>query len=32
MKSLEQYLRKEDQNSLLEYYNIENINKWLYEP
>lgn len=31
MKSLEQYLRKEDQNSLLEYYNIENINKWLYE-
>lgn len=31
MKSLEQYLRKEDQNELLESYQIDDINKWLYE-
>ena len=31
MKSLEYFLRKEDQNNLLEYYQIENIDKWLFE-
>lgn len=31
MMSLEQYLRKEDKNELLKSYQIENMNKWLYE-
>lgn len=31
MISLEKYLRKEDQNQLLESYNIKDINKWLFE-
>ena len=31
MQSLEQFLRKEDQNDLLKYYQIEDINKWLFE-
>lgn len=31
MQSLEQFLRKEDQNDLLEYYQIDDIDKWLFE-
>ena len=31
MQSLEQFLRKEDQHDLLEYYQIDNIDKWLFE-
>ena len=31
MKSLEEFLRKEDQDKLLESYQISNINKWLFE-
>ena len=31
MISLEQYLRKEDPNELLNSYQIDDIDKWLYE-
>ena len=31
MESLENYLRKENQDDLLEYYQIDNIDKWLFE-
>lgn len=31
MRSLEKYLRKEDQNDLLQSYRIKDINKWLFE-
>ena len=31
MISLEEYLRKEDQDELLKSYQIKDINKWLYE-
>lgn len=31
MISLEQFLRKENPDDLLEYYQIEDINKWLFE-
>lgn len=31
MKSLKEYLIKEDQNKLLESYQIDDIDKWLFE-
>lgn len=31
MKSLEEYLRKEDQQKLFNYYDIADIDKWLFE-
>ena len=31
MISLEQFLRKENSDDLLKYYQIEDIDKWLFE-